>query len=37
MALKPIFNNLIDVKTWLNLWRITLKKRNTYGVEMFMS
>ena len=33
MALKPIFNNLIDVKTWLNLWRITLRKRNAYSVE----
>ena len=36
MALKHIFNNLIDVKTCLNLWRITSKKRNTYGVETYI-
>ena len=35
MALKHSFCILVHVFLRLNLWWIALRKRNTYGVEMF--
>ena len=33
MALKHSYHGVIDGNIRMNKWRITLKKRNTYGVE----
>ena len=33
MALKYSYHGVIDSNIRMNKWRITLKKRNTYGVE----
>ena len=31
-----MFHGVINVYTHMDIWRITLKKRNTYGVEFFI-
>ena len=33
MALIRVFHGVINVYTHMDKWRITLRKRNTYGVE----
>ena len=33
MTLKRVFHGVIDGNIRMNKWRITLRKRNTYGVE----